>query len=74
VKPIGLLPLVAVEVMSKKQSREVAWRGVLARSYKSGYNPASVEPISLGRWQGGGNAGSTDVRQVAANAASGITR
>ncbi len=73
-KPIGLLPPVAVEVMSKKQSCEVAWRSVLARSYKYGYNPASVEPISLGRWQGGSNAGSTYVRQVAANAASGITR
>ena len=40
--PIGLLPLAAVEVMSKKQSCEVAWCGVLARSYKSGYNPTSL--------------------------------
>jgi len=72
--PIGLTRLAAVESMSKKQSCEVAWSAALARSYKSGYNPASVEPISLGRWQGGSNAGSTYVRQVAANAASGITR
>ena len=73
-KPIGLLPLAAVEVMSKKQSCEVAWCAALARSYKSGYNLASVEPISLGRWLGGGTVGSTDVRHVAANAAGGTTR